>query len=175
MSISENWAANPYICLSLWVSVCACATCIRTLGCCLCTGSQLFCCLNHRACCLDVLSVLVSALWSKVQNIKEITRNILVARIVRVPEGKRGWWIICFTNAQKKTLTPPDWTLQWCTFKRDSLKFCFWGLLVILERAVDPVWKAVCKLYGHALTASRGNVWSQLLFGDSPWAKWWNN
>lgn len=57
----------------------------------MCTGSQLFCYLNHRACCLDVLSVLVSALWNKVQNIKEITRNILVARIVIVPEGKKGW------------------------------------------------------------------------------------
>lgn len=57
----------------------------------MCTGSQLFCSLNHRACCLDVLSVLVSALWNKVQNIKEITRNILVARVVIVPEGKKGW------------------------------------------------------------------------------------
>lgn len=81
-----------------------CATCVRTLGCCVCAGSQLFCCLNHRACCLDVLSVLVSALWNKVQNIKEITRNILVARIVIAPEGKRGWWIICLANAWKNPL-----------------------------------------------------------------------
>ena len=67
------------------------ATCMHILRSCVCTGSQLSCCLNHRACCLDVLSVLVSALWNKVQNIKEIIHNILVARIVIAPEGKTGW------------------------------------------------------------------------------------
>lgn len=153
-----------------------CATCIHRLGCCVCTGSQLFCSLNHRACCLDVLSVLVSALWNKVQNIKEITRNILVARVVIVPEGKKGWWLICFTNTQGKNPSdPPNQTLQWCTFKRDSYKFSFWVFVAILERKVGPVWEAACKLYGHALTECQGNVWSQLLFGESPWAKWWNN
>lgn len=131
--------------------------------------------LNHRACCLDVLSLLVSALWNKVQNIKEITRNTLVARIVIVPEGKKGWWLISFTNAQQKTSTPPHQTLQWCTFKRDSSKFCFWDFSGILEREVGPVWEAACKLYDHALTECWGNVWSQLLFGESPWAKWWSS
>lgn len=78
-----------FVLVNEWVHTCA--TCVHRPGCCVCTGSQLFCCLNHRACWLDVLSVLVSALWNKVRNIKEITRNILVARIVIVPEGKKGW------------------------------------------------------------------------------------
>lgn len=103
----ELWVSQKIGPLHLFVLVNECvhtyATCIHRLRCCVCTGSQLFCCLNHRACCLDVLSVLVSALWNKVQNIKEITRNILVARIVIVPEGEKRVVISLFYKCPGKS------------------------------------------------------------------------
>lgn len=152
--------------LFVLASVRTCATCV--LRHCAWTGSQLFSCLNHWACCLDVLSVLLSALWNKVQNIKEITHDILGARIVIAPKGKRGWWIICLKNTQKKTLATPNQTLWLCTRKGHSSEFCFLGLLVILRGEVSPSWK-------EALDTGAGDAWSRLFFWALPWAKCWGN